>query len=235
MTDRIRLLLKPWSYSVRTRLALLVLFCWTGRFALAELAQNIVDSDAVRKRQLAGADALPDRTDVLRRAVEETRNVPGIVAEFGVFEGFTLKLLADAVGNDVRAVGFDSFEGLPEPMADLLPVDCFKTDVPEFSQTNIALEIGYFEDTLRDFIEREKPQFRVIHIDCDLYSATLYVLELIRPLLAPGAVIVFDEYYGYPQYENLEFKAWHEFISKHGIAAEAIAYSSHSCAFRVGA
>jgi hypothetical protein len=54
-----------------------------------------------------------------------------------------------------------------------------------------------------------------IHIDCDLYSATKTVLAQLAPMLVEGTVIVFDEYFNYPGWQQGEFKAFAEFIASH--------------------
>jgi hypothetical protein len=51
--------------------------------------------------------------------------------------------------------------------------------------------------------------------------------------MPPGSVVVFDEYYGYPTYEQHEFKAWSEIRSRFDIVSAPIAYSSRSAAFRI--
>ena len=46
-----------------------------------------------------------------------------------------------------------------------------------------------------------------MHIDCDIYASTKTALEQTIPRLAPGAVIVFDEFFNYKGYELHEYKA----------------------------
>ena len=53
---------------------------------------------------------------------------------------------------------------------------------------------GDFRETLKPFIEKyPHTTFSLIHIDCDIYSSTNYVLETIAKRLSVGGIILFDE------------------------------------------
>jgi hypothetical protein len=43
--------------------------------------------------------------------------------------------------------------------------------------------------------------------------------------LLPGTVIVFDEFFNYPQWEDGEFKAFQEFLAKTQLSCEFIGYN----------
>ena len=224
--------LRPWKLNVRWRVALATLFYWKNALSFSAIIQNILDSDKVRKTEFRNSHKLDDRFDVLSFSVDQTKNLDGIIAEFGVFRGETLLHMANQMGQERRIYGFDSFEGLPENWGALLPKGHFKTTIPEFDDPRISLEIGWFDKTLPRFLRIESRLFSLIHIDCDLYDSTKYVLEMLRPYLQKGTVIVFDEYYGYPSWQNHEHKAWREFLHSHDLVCEALAYSSHSASFR---
>jgi len=182
---------------------------------------------------LNNATLLRDRYEVLADAVRKTEKIEGAIAEFGVFEGDTLRFMAMNADSDRNIVGFDSFEGLPDDWGDLLPKGHFATPVPTFATENISLEIGIFEKTVPDFLRRMEGRFSLVHVDCDLYSSTQFVLENIRPYLQPGTIIVFDEYYGYPGWRDHEYSAWRQFVTKYEISYAEVAYSSHSVSFRI--
>lgn len=229
-----RALFRPWQWSLRARALWAALFCWGGRYSLAEILRNVLDSHDVRAAELGGAAMLADRAAVLRCALERVRSVEGWVAEFGVYRGETLRLLADGAGASREVVGFDSFDGLPEDWGSLLPKGHFRTDVPSFAtDANVRLEVGRIEETLPRFLERERDPFALVHIDCDLYATTRFVLEQLLPRMRRGSVLVFDEYYGYPSYAYHEYRAWKEVRDAAPFSARPLAYSSNSCAFEI--
>lgn len=116
--------------------------------------------------------------------------------EFGVFHGESLRWwLAHNTDAGARFVGFDTFTGLPESWVGL-PPGTFSAggQLPDFKDSRVSLEVGLFQDTLVGFLERYRLNRRtVVHLDADLYSATLFVLSTLMPHLKQGDVILFDE------------------------------------------
>lgn len=225
---------RPWQWGLRARLLWTALFFREGRYSLADMAEHVLRSQRVREEELAGGRMLPDRPAVLRHVVDATRSVAGIGAEFGVFQGMTLRVLAAHSPPERRIFGFDSFEGLPEDWGDLLPRGTFETEKPRLDQhPNVELVVGLIEDTLPGFVEKHDPRFAFVHVDCDLYDTTRFILDAVLPRVEDGGVVVFDEYYGYPGYEQHEYRAWHEACAEPGFRAEPLAHSSHSAAFRI--
>jgi len=134
----------------------------------------------------------------------------GLVLEFGVYHGLSLRQLARRVSGPVH--GFDSFEGLPEAWKSDEPVGSYSAHgrLPRMP-SHVKLHPGWFKDSLPVFVAEQTEKVRLIHIDCDLYSSTRTVLNEIYPLLRIGSILVFDEFLGYPGYERHEFCAWHQF------------------------
>jgi hypothetical protein len=228
------LTVRPWQWSLRARVLWAALFCRGGRYPLADVIRNIVDSQAVRDAELAEAAMLPDRMAVLRFALDRCRSVDGAAVEFGVYRGETLRLIARDAGRPRDVVGFDSFDGLPEDWGGLLPQGHFRTAVPDVSDTaNVRLEVGRIEDTLPRFLARRAGDLAFVHVDCDLYGTTRFVLDQVLPRMPRGAVLVFDEYYGYPTYAEHEYRAWREACARGRFVARPVAYSSHSCAYQI--
>jgi len=56
----------------------------------------------------------------------------------------------------------------------------------------------------------------LIHVDCDIYSSTRTIFELLGQRMVTGSVIVFDEYFNYPGWRQHEYKAFQEFIAASG-------------------
>ncbi|GAB2180208.1 hypothetical protein DLREEDagrD3_04310 [Denitratisoma sp. agr-D3] len=149
--------------------------------------------------------------------------VDGLVLEFGVFNGKSIRQLATLTEGPVH--GFDSFEGLPEAWGDeargsysafgRLP------QVPD----NVRLHRGWFEDSIPPFLQAEAGPIRFINIDCDLYSSTKTIFDLMASRFVPGTVILFDEYLGYPSWREDEFKAFHEAAAQQGWRYELLGFS----------
>jgi hypothetical protein len=166
---------------------------------------------------------------VLAHCLDEVA-VDGLYLEFGVYSGTTINFIASRVAATVH--GFDSFEGLPEQWGNV-PAGKFTRhgDLPEV-RDNVALHVGWFDKTLPDFLEANGGNAAFIHIDSDLYSSARTVLESLRPRIVPGTVIVFDEFFNYPGWQEHECKAFQEFIRSTGLAFRYISYASRG--FSVG-
>ena len=142
---------------------------------------------------------------------------PGLILEFGVAGGKTMRHIAKLCPND-RIYGFDSFIGLPEHwVGNRFSYRNFdqhgvQPDVP----ANVLLVPGWFNETLPGFLTEHREPVGFLHVDCDIYSSTRYVLTALAERLRPGAVIVFDEFFNYPGFRQHEYRAFHEFVAESG-------------------
>lgn len=142
--------------------------------------------------------------------------------EFGVADGISFKWWVEKNrNNNSRFFGFDTFTGLPEDFGVMKKQDYdTKGKFPDVGgDSRCHFYPGLFQDTLPVFLNEHKSLNRkVIHLDADLYSATLYVLTVLNPFLAPGDIIVFDEF-GVPTHE---FKAFSDFVSSYYFKYEVL-------------
>jgi O-methyltransferase len=119
--------------------------------------------------------------------------------EFGVHLGGSLRLWCELHSNpETRFFGFDSFEGLPEEWTPGAPAGAYSAhgNVPEINDSRVHLLVGWFQDTMQDFLKSYRPKNRlVIHNDSDLYSSTLYCLTKLDALIVPGTLVIFDEFH----------------------------------------
>lgn len=122
----------------------------------------------------------------------------GMNLEFGVYSGLTISCLATA-RPELEFHGFDSFEGLPEDWdmgMKQVKGDAFdrKGELPEVPD-NVKLYKGWFNETLEPFLDKENVSSLVsfLHVDCDIYSSTDYVLNTLNNHIVPGTIIRFDE------------------------------------------
>jgi hypothetical protein len=74
-----------------------------------------------------------------------------------------------------------------------------------------------------------------MHIDCDIYSSTKTVLGLTAGRLAPGAVLVFDEFFNYVSFERHEYKAFFEFVERFDVKYRFIGYSGQQVSMVIDA
>ena len=179
------------------------------------------------ERQMSGVQSVKSWENVHDVAIKNITIADGLIMEFGVFYGRTINYIASKVPGIVD--GFDSFEGLPESWRDGFDKGCFSVDDLPKVNSNVRLHIGWFENTIPKFIESDFNRDRMIaylHIDCDLYSSTKTIFELVGKRITKGTVIVFDEYFNYDGWEKGEFLAFMEFIESSGLSYEYLTYNS---------
>lgn len=184
---------------------------------------------------LALVASIPDIGMYPLKYVFETlalRQTPDVLwLEFGVWSGGTINYIAQHASG--RVYGFDSFEGLPETWRPGYEKGEFNRGgaLPTV-RSNVHLVKGWFSDTLPGFLsERPGQQVAFLHLDADLYSSTIFVLEALKDRL-DGCVVVFDELVNYDGFDGDtgELRAWHEFVSKYEVDYEWIGMNG-----RVGA
>ncbi len=131
--------------------------------------------------------------------------VPGDFIEIGVFRGATFKrlsLLAHALGKMAHA--FDSFEGMAPPTdMDFGQYPAGKLSVggvEAFEQILVSAEIpndsfklwpGFVPKCFKGF--KEPIAFALL--DVDQYEPTKVSLDWVWPRLAPGGILVLDDYF----------------------------------------
>jgi len=194
-------------------------------YELVARLQAAAESADYMVKHMMGAQNLRGRAELLDFALGAC-TVDGLVMEFGVFRGESLRFIAKRVQQEI--VGFDSFEGLPEDWTSFQKQGRFTLNgvVPEFSEPHIRICKGWFEDTLPGFLAEQTAPARFIHIDCDIYSSTRTVLNLLSPRIVKGTVIVFDEYLNYPSWREHEYRAFQEFIASHHLKYRYIGFAS---------
>lgn len=173
--------------------------------------------------------------EVLRTVLSMKDSWSGWAAEFGVFTGTSLGVIAE----HMPVIGFDSFEGLPEDWRPEFPKGSFdiigNPEGPGIEDVllmgaNRMIVPGWFKDTVPNF---PFPSLDLVHIDRDLYSSTATVLHGVTPYVHPGTVVVFDEFHGYLGSEQHERKAWEEFVEANHVVAEVLAAGAEACAFLI--
>jgi hypothetical protein len=147
----------------------------------------------------------------------------GWVLEFGVATGRTLNQFAHWLP-DKFVYGFDGFRGLPEDWTSRMRKGFFaRSHLPKV-RSNCELVVGWFDQTLPGFKTNKikNGPIALLHVDCDLYSSTVTILDNLKDNIVPGTVIVFDEYMNYPGWQRDEFRAWQEHCRMYGVKYEYI-------------
>jgi hypothetical protein len=155
----------------------------------------------------------PSDLDLLSHAIEIAPE-SGLVLEFGVASGRTISHIAARTARTVY--GFDSFEGIPEAWRAGFDKGAFAGNLPTVP-SNVHLIKGWFDKTLPEFLTTaHNESTALLHVDCDLYSSTKTIFTLLADRIHAGTVIVFDEYWNYPCWQQHAHKAFEEFIASTG-------------------
>jgi O-methyltransferase len=142
--------------------------------------------------------------------------------EFGVAKGLSFKWWLDKNQNaDSRFYGFDTFTGLPEDWGPFKAGDMSTGDaVPQIEDNRGKFIKGLFQDTLPDFLKNlDNSKRKIIHLDADLFTSTMYVLGMFAPYLKSGDILIFDEF-AVPKHEFLAFT---NFVDAYRVNYEIIA------------
>ena len=165
---------------------------------------------------MTGVPRLQALIDAVRHVVET--GVPGAFAECGVWRGgsvlaMLLTLLElGATDRDVHL--YDTFEGMPEPgerdgeardawresggWPEMFGPEAFSEDAVRAT----LLDTGYPSERIHvvrgrveDTIPAQAPErLAVLRLDTDWYESTRHELEQLYPRLAPGGVLIVDDY-----------------------------------------
>ena len=197
--------------------------------ALRALADTV---DYIDER-MPDAVGFETQKDVTEYALKQVL-VKGHYLEFGVFTGGTIRFMAKRVAGAVIH-GFDSFEGLPEDWGGFqlgkaaFDVGGKLPSVPD----NVKLYRGWFSQSLPPWCASNAGPIAFMHIDCDLYSSTKTIFDLLGDRLQPGTIILFDEYFNYANWRNHEFKAFQELVAERKLTYTYLAYARQQVAVRI--
>jgi hypothetical protein len=172
-----------------------------------------MDSARYYEEHMLTATAFDSDLDLLTYALS-IAPVNGLILEFGVASGRTIRHLGSLT--ERRIHGFDSFEGLPETWRTGFARGAFAQALPTVPD-HVSLHRGWFTETLPLFTQTTDEQVSLLHVDCDLFSSTAFLLSHLATRIRVGTVIVFDEYFNYPGWRQHEHKAFQEFVLRSGL------------------
>ena len=171
---------------------------------------------------LVGYLTLPSMQRILNLAwiYEMQKNSSGSILEFGVHFGssfaqlINLRSIHEPFNYSRHIYGFDTFEGFADVTSkdsaategDFKVVDDYEAHLekmcllheklaPKNHLKKFTLLKGNASETLSDLLE-QRPELVVslVIFDMDIYKPTKDVLELVKPRLHKGSVLVFDEF-----------------------------------------
>ncbi|MHA1599966.1 MAG: class I SAM-dependent methyltransferase, partial [Alphaproteobacteria bacterium] len=204
------------------------------RFVFKYFAQNLlVDLQLQAKREsleyinahMMHCSVFADRWDLLHYAIGQAKS-EGMVMEFGVFKGDSIRAIADWSQRQVH--GFDSFEGLPEDWTGSRGLrGLFNTRgrLPKVP-ANVTLHAGWFDETLPPFLAEHTDTVALLNIDCDIYSSTKTIFDALAKRIGPGTIVSFDEYFNYHGWQRHEFKAFQEYVQTYGVRYEYLGFTA---------
>lgn len=161
-----------------------------------------------------------ERKYSLKELTRSTNLLNGKVAECGSYVGVSAWFIANEIkGTDFYL--FDSFEGLPPPSYK----DQSPEGVQQWQKGDLCVTENVLKRNLRSFknihimkgwiperfCEVADQQFRLVHIDVDLYEPTRDSLSFFYGRMVPGGIIVLDDY-GFKNCPGA-FRAANEFMS----------------------
>ena len=127
--------------------------------------------------------------------------------EFGVSGGYSFEWwVKHNTDPSSHFTGFDTFEGLPEDWGGFRKGAMSTTSqLPRLEDRRADFVKGLFQDTLPAYVSgMDKSCRKVIMMDADLYTSTLFVLTTLAPYLKKGDIVFFDQF-NVPSHEFLAF------------------------------
>lgn len=150
--------------------------------------------------------------------------------EFGCAAGVEVEKWARRCADpDCRFWGFDTFTGMPEEWRGLgwrVEKGTWSQGgtLPQTQDCRVAYVKGRFQDSLPSFLAEtqlfDSFDHVVVHIDAGLYSAALYVLTMMHPVL-DRATVLFDEF----DCPMDEVRALNDYSSAYGVRYEVLGTS----------
>lgn len=155
-----------------------------------------------------------------------------IFLEFGVSTGNTFSIWRINNKNPgSQFFGFDTFLGLPENWGNVKTGNySAEGKMPDVEgDTRVVFFPGLIQDTLPVFLKtfkRDENKRLVVHIDVDLYNATLITLILLNPIFKQGDIVIFDDFHSLTKTEH-EFRAYLDYKSLYNRKVKPIYKVNH--------
>jgi len=163
----------------------------------------------------------PYEAFMIYSVVKTQTDLEGDIAEVGVFQGGSAKLICEAK-KDKKLYLFDTFTGLPQVSENDTHFGHKHWYDNEFSNTseesikkllnkydNVDIIKGIFPESGKKII---KNKFCFVHLDVDLYKSTIDSLRFFFPKMVEGGIILIHDYHS----DGIQ-KAFREFKNENKI------------------
>jgi O-methyltransferase len=143
---------------------------------------------------------VPQKLSRLRELLVSTSHLAGDIVEVGVYKGGSARVLVDNAGESMVFL-FDTFCGIPHHNPTLdgrwrvgAFGDAVEEDVRQMfaGDERVVVCPGVFPDETGGVIAGRRLRF--VHLDVDNFRSYSECLEFLYEMVAPGGVIVFDDY-----------------------------------------
>jgi len=89
------------------------------------------------------------------------------------------------------------------------------------------------DKTIPTFETEQKGPIAFMHLDADTYESTSFALKALSKKIVAGSILVFDEHHGYPNWQNGEFRAWHDHVKTNNLTFQYIGFSEMAAAVQI--
>ena len=135
----------------------------------------------------------------LFRFARQAAALPGDLAEVGVYQGGSARLMALATRRAKTLHLFDTFEGIAEVTSgvDTVAVGQFGAGLPEVQRYLAGLPVRFYPGMFPQTAAAlpDDLRFSLVNLDADTYATTLRGLELFYPRMVPRGIICVHDYY----------------------------------------
>lgn len=177
----------------------------------------------------------PSRESLWKYAVTHIEQKSRII-ELGVYKGYSINYLADySEKKDIDVWGFDTFEGLTESWfgTSFYSGSYSNEGLLPKTRSNVTLNKGDISETLQNFLKINNRKISLIHFDLDTRSTTFKALNLLKSVIKEPTLLIFDEYHGFPAFENGEKAAWKDFALQENLSWRYLAFSNQQALIQI--
>jgi O-methyltransferase len=178
------------------------------------------------------------------KLVDQYKHIKGSVVECGTWKGGMIGGIAKILSNQDRTYYlYDSFEGLPpakdidgqsaiewqqDTESDAYLDNCTASEESAYQAMKLSgaknyhIIKGWFSDTLPKY---QGGEIAILRMDGDWYDSTMDCLKNLYQHVAPGGIIIIDDYY---MWDGCS-RAIHDFVSQNSLAVRVHQFMDTVC------